>query len=126
MDKINSIINKIQRRISSNPLTEFIQRNAGKKPGKGPLILLIISIIYLIYPFDLIPDVPPFGWFDDIVFLLAAIINLIEKKVFYEYAYIRMKLNRIKWVIFLVGGSLVLIFDLTTLGILRLIIGQRK
>ncbi|MBF0472471.1 MAG: DUF1232 domain-containing protein [Nitrospirae bacterium] len=123
MINIINIINKLRQRISSNPIIKFLVPDPNIKSGKGPVILLIFSIIYLIYPFDLIPDVPFFGWFDDIIFMVVAIINLVEKKVFYKYEYIRKTLNRIKWIIFLVGGSFVLIFVLMTLGALKLIIG---
>lgn len=123
MNNINSIINNLRQSVSSNPIIKFFNTDQNKKSGRGPIIFLIFSLLYIVYPFDLIPDVPFFGWFDDIILLVVAILNLVEKKVFYKYEYIRKTLNKIKWVIFIVGGSLVLIFVLTTLGALKLIIG---
>lgn len=44
------------------------------KSPLGPKLLIIISIIYLIWPLDLLPDIAPIlGWLDDIGFVGFAI-----------------------------------------------------
>ena len=49
--------------------------------GKFPKFLVIAAIVYLLDPFDLVPDAAPvIGWLDDITFLLGAISFLLSSK----------------------------------------------
>lgn len=49
---------------------EDISLEKAKKKFYGSLVLLVLSIIYLISPIDLIPDIlPPVTYIDDLVIL---------------------------------------------------------
>ncbi len=49
------------------------------KVSKFPKFLVIGAILYLLMPFDFIPDaVPVIGWLDDITFLVGAISLLLR------------------------------------------------
>lgn len=44
------------------------------------IIIVIVAVIYVLWPFDFIPDpIVIAGWIDDIVVILAAIANLVSK-----------------------------------------------
>jgi uncharacterized membrane protein YkvA (DUF1232 family) len=44
------------------------------KVSKFPKFLVVAAILYLLWPWDIIPDVAPVvGWLDDIAFLIGAI-----------------------------------------------------
>jgi uncharacterized membrane protein YkvA (DUF1232 family) len=44
------------------------------KVSKLPKFLVVAAILYILMPFDLIPDVAPVvGWLDDIMFLIGAL-----------------------------------------------------
>lgn len=43
---------------------------------KSPIILL--SIIYVISPIDVVPDVPPVGWTDDVIAILLTLFYCIS------------------------------------------------
>lgn len=40
-------------------------------------LLLVLAVAYVVFPFDLVPDVPVAGWVDDlgVVAIVAAILN---------------------------------------------------
>jgi len=47
--------------------------------SKFPKFLVVAAILYLLMPFDLIPDVAPVvGWLDDLVFLIGALSLLLN------------------------------------------------
>ena len=49
-------------------------------PPKMPSYLLIIgALIYILSPIDLIPDIPPIGWLDDLFVILFVLMKLKEK-----------------------------------------------
>lgn len=49
-------------------------------PPKMSSYLLIIGVlIYILSPIDLIPDIPPIGWFDDLFVILFVLMKLKEK-----------------------------------------------
>lgn len=44
------------------------------KVSRLPKFLVVAAILYIIWPFDLVPDVAPVvGWLDDIMFLIGAL-----------------------------------------------------
>ncbi|MEO8500356.1 MAG: DUF1232 domain-containing protein [Vicinamibacteria bacterium] len=44
------------------------------KVSKMPKFLVVAAILYVLMPFDIIPDMAPVvGWLDDILFLLGAL-----------------------------------------------------
>jgi len=43
------------------------------------IIILIIAILYLIWPIDIIPDIIPIiGWIDDVIVLIVGVFALIK------------------------------------------------
>lgn len=42
-------------------------------------LLIIGALIYTLSPIDLIPDIPPIGWLDDLFVILFVLIRLKEK-----------------------------------------------
>lgn len=46
------------------------------KPGVQ-ILLFIFTVIYVILPVDLIPDVPIVGWFDDLAVILAELASFV-------------------------------------------------
>lgn len=59
-------------------------------PFKNKFIFLGISIIYLIVPFDLIPDIPLIGQIDDFtvfMFLFNWFLNQIPPNILHEYGW---------------------------------------
>lgn len=49
-------------------------------PPKMSSYLLIIGVlIYILSPIDLIPDIPPIGWLDDLFVILFVLMKLKEK-----------------------------------------------
>lgn len=43
-------------------------------------LLIIGALIYILSPIDLIPDIPPIGWLDDLFVILFVLIRLKEKE----------------------------------------------
>lgn len=42
-------------------------------------LLIIGALIYILSPINLIPDIPPIGWLDDLFVILFVLIRLKEK-----------------------------------------------
>lgn len=42
-------------------------------------LLIIGALIYILSPIDLIPDIPPIGWLDDLFVILFVLMKLKEK-----------------------------------------------
>lgn len=42
-------------------------------------LLIIGALIYILSPIDLIPDIPPIGWLDDLFVILFVLIKLKNK-----------------------------------------------
>ncbi len=79
------------------------------KDGILAFIFLIVALIYDVYPFDLVPDIPVIGWGDDILITLTAIVNLFEKFALQGNETLQSLIKKIKWGIF-VSGVVVLSF----------------
>lgn len=43
-------------------------------------LLIIGALVYTLSPIDLIPDIPPIGWIDDLFVILFVLIRLKEKE----------------------------------------------
>ena len=61
--------------------------DSARKKFYSSIVLLIIAIIYLISPIDLIPDVPPVGFVDDILLLMVS-------TLYSGYSYHKLKRER--------------------------------
>lgn len=51
------------------------------KVGRFPKFMVVAAILYLLDPFDLVPDAAPLiGWLDDLTFLIGALSFLLAAK----------------------------------------------
>ncbi len=48
-------------------------------PKMSSYLLIIGALIYILSPIDLIPDIPPIGWLDDLFVILFVLIKLKNK-----------------------------------------------
>lgn len=48
-------------------------------PKMSSYLLIIGALIYILSPIDLIPDIPPIGWLDDLFVILFVLMKLKEK-----------------------------------------------
>ena len=83
-------------------------------------LIILLSIIYVISPIDLVPDVPPVGWSDDIAVLLLTL--------FYVFYVLQGKddvfsnlFSTLKWAVALGGILIVLLLALLVLVAVSLI-----
>ena len=83
-------------------------------------MIILLSIIYVISPIDLVPDVPPVGWSDDIAVLLLTL--------FYVFYVLQGKddvfsnlFSTLKWAVALGGILIVLLLALLVLVAVSLI-----
>ncbi|KJR43250.1 membrane protein containing DUF1232 [Candidatus Magnetoovum chiemensis] len=96
-----------------------MQKDKGERLERNiffPLIIFILALIYDIFPFDLIPDVPLVGWGDDLFITLFATINLIQKAFFYRDKTVGPLLGKVKWgIVFFSILSFFVVFSLFVL-----------
>lgn len=78
------------------------------------ILVVLLAIIYVVSPIDVVPDIPPLGWIDDIVVLLLMLLYVMhgEDNIFTSL------FSTLKWLVVL-GGILtvVLLFLLATIVI---------
>ncbi|WP_010254009.1 YkvA family protein [Myroides injenensis] len=79
----------------------------------GALLVGVLGVLYGISPIDLVPDViPVVGWLDDLVIAGGAILHVIEAYL-KDYSNSLASLVRmVKWLIWILGGLLVLVLAL--------------
>ena len=95
------------------------------KPSIKSFIPLILAIIYALSPIDFVPDViPALGWFEDVLFLVTAGLNVMEKNMFQTNTTLRHIVKYIKWGIFLVGLLVIAIIVLIVLVISKLVVAK--
>lgn len=123
MNNIDLIADRLKQRVRESSFGKLVTPDASKKQGNLSIALLIVSFMYFIFPFDLIPDVPIVGWVDDFFFILIALINVAEKKVFYNYETIQKTLNKVKWVVAIAAVTFILMTLIVTFGALKIIFG---
>lgn len=75
-------------------------------------IFAILSVVYAISPFDIIPDIPVIGWIDDFFVLTAAGLNLLEKTTGQTQHSLRSALKALKWTVVILGIIAVLLLAL--------------
>lgn len=80
-------------------------------------LIILLSIIYVISPIDLVPDVPPVGWSDDIAVLLLTLFYVLQGKddVFSNL------FSTLRWAVALGGILIVLLLALLVLVAVSLI-----
>jgi uncharacterized membrane protein YkvA (DUF1232 family) len=123
LNNIDLIADRLKQRVRESSFGKLVTPDASKKQGNLSIALLIVSFMYFIFPFDLIPDVPIVGWVDDFFFILIALINVAEKKVFYNYETIQKTLNKVKWVVAIAAVTFILMTLIVTFGALKIIFG---
>jgi len=72
----------------------------GKKKKVWAWIFFVLSLLYGLYPMDVIPDIPIVGWIDDITITAAAFINLIQQQFFQANDTLNELLKTLKWILF--------------------------
>lgn len=74
-----------------------------EKSTTGAWILAILSVVYLISPIDIIPDIPIVGWVDDFFISVTGILNLIQAEVSKTSQSIAQGIKMLKWLIIGIG-----------------------
>lgn len=74
-----------------------------KKKKIWAWILFILSLVYGVYPVDVVPDMPIVGWIDDITIMAAAFTNLIQQQFFQANHTLNELLKILKW-LFVLGS----------------------
>lgn len=74
-----------------------------EKSTAGAWILAILSIVYLISPIDIVPDIPVVGWIDDFFISATGILNLIQAEVSKTSQGIAQGIKMLKWLIIGIG-----------------------
>lgn len=104
--------------------TKFIRvKNQLVTKEVSPWILVGVSILYVLLPFDIIPDLPVLGWFDDLFILSTSILYLIEKKYYNINNNLREAIRLMRIIMVMVGFVMVftiLIFTILMFNILGL------
>ena len=105
-----------------------IEESSPAKKERMPAIMLALAVLYTISPIDLIPDIPIIGWVDDATFLIAAIMNYLEKSgnvnnPFYSThgPKTAAMLRKAKWIVLGVGAIaciLILVAGVTVLNVI--------
>ncbi len=74
---------------------------------------LIIAVAYALFPIDIIPDqVPVLGYFEDVLFVIIAALNGMEKSTFANNEMLQKILKYIKWGLLSAGLVAVIIIVL--------------
>ncbi len=76
------------------------------------LILLGVSILYVILPTDIIPDIPVVGWIDDALVTSSAAVNCIQQFSDDGDAVKQKILDYLKWTLFSLLGLVILVLVL--------------
>lgn len=74
-----------------------------EKSTAGAWILAILSVVYLISPIDIVPDIPVVGWIDDFFISATGILNLIQAEVSKTSQGIAQGIKMLKWLIIGIG-----------------------
>lgn len=105
-----------------NTSTEHTNVATQKSSKIIPAILAAIGVLYAISPVDILPDIIPVaGWIDDLVITGGTLLNLLQSYVKDQSKAIAAVLGLIKWVLFLLGGIIVLLMALLGVGIYSLV-----
>jgi hypothetical protein len=62
-------------------MSNFLDKTENENIKTHPVmawVWLVLAIIYILLPVDGVPDVPVFGWVDDLLIGAAAVMNLIQ------------------------------------------------
>lgn len=77
---------------------------------------MALSLLYTISPIDLVPDaIPVAGWVEDGVFMLGAILNLVQHYNSDSKKGLISILKILKWIAIAIGVLIILIFGVMSL-----------
>ena len=68
-----------------------------------PGIIFILSVFYLIFPDDIIPDKTIVGWIDDFIIITAAVLYLLEKTLSDHMDKLKNFVKKLKTVLIIAG-----------------------
>ena len=88
-----------------------------------PVSLFVLSILYLISPIDLIPDVPVIGHIDDFFITATATLNLLQKWLQHHGSILAPMLGFFKWLVIFAGIAAVSLIGIVILGIAKVFMG---
>ncbi len=92
-----------------------------KNSKKGALIVGALGLLYGISPIDLVPDVIPVaGWLDDLVIAVGSILHVAEAYLKDYSKSLATLVKMVKWMVWILGGILVLILALFGVAIYSL------
>lgn len=78
-----------------------------------PIIIAVLGVLYGVSPVDVVPDVfPVVGWIDDLVITGGALLNLAQAYARDTSASLARLLGLVKWLLWIVGGLVVLVLAL--------------
>ena len=86
-----------------------VPQSTDKKKMLGAWGWLIASIVYVLSPFDLIPDIPLIGWVDDFFLLSAAVLNLVQTRFGETKALLARIANMLKWIMLVLAIIVILL-----------------
>ena len=88
-----------------------------------PVSLFVLSILYLLSPIDLIPDIPVIGHIDDFFVTTTAMLNLLQKWLQNHGSILAPMLGFFKWLVIFAGIAAVSLVGIVVLGIAKIIMG---
>ncbi|GHV66106.1 hypothetical protein FACS1894199_08810 [Bacteroidia bacterium] len=83
-----------------------------KKSTTSAWVWAVLSIVYLISPIDLVPDIPVIGWIDDFFVVAVGGLNLIQAECQQANVHLAAIVKTIKWAVLILGVIMVLLIIL--------------
>lgn len=83
-------------------------------------IFFALAFLYAFSPIDIIPDIPVFGWFDDITLLATTGLNLLQQYFGQTNETLNKIVGGLKWITIILGSIAVLIILLLGALIIKL------
>ena len=101
---------------------EEINEVSAEKSRFFAVFLFFLALVYAISPVDIIPDVPVVGWIDDLIVLSYATYNLLNKALLSQNQNFQTFLQKLNWLIIIMGLLVVSCVGAVLLGFIRLFV----